>query len=131
MTDRNQEGQVVLEVRLTWDRQGGFRSSHGFRGPEDEQRALSWAGGGAAMIAYGLLVEAARREAYATVLAKLSEERGFLGAYMDGDGEKRRKIEGDLSRAVRGVMSAALEKMGDRPVLEVLSMMSPPGVGPG
>lgn len=115
--------EVILEVRIRRDEHGRIGSYHDFRTDQDRQKSEEWEGGGARQIAHALLTEAARREAFATSLVRLSQDMDFLTQYDRGTKEQKEEIENQLATAVRIVIHRTLGKMGRQIAREILQML--------
>lgn len=114
---------VILEVQVQKDEFGRINSSHDFQTHHDRERSLAWDGCGVNHIAHALLVEAARREAYAATLIRLQQEPDFLSSYREASPEGKTEIEMHLSNAVRTIIHSTLGKLGPDVAREVLTMM--------
>ena len=114
---------VALEVRVCQGPQGHVWSAHDFHSDQDRQRARQWSGGGARQIAHGLLVEALRREAYASLLVGLSADRDLLSRHQAASPEEQALLEQKLSQGVREILNNLCDKVGPAIAREVFLMM--------
>lgn len=113
-----------LVVSVCQDRLGRVYSGHDFQSPKDAAAALALPQAGVKQVAYGLLVEAVRRELFVEILIALSTSNGYLEGWAGATEETRRQIERDLGATASLVMSRVIEKMAPECAREVLSMLT-------
>ena len=113
----------VVEVQICQDNDGNIYSIHNIQSDEDQQTAATLPSAGIEQVAYGLLCEAIRREAFLEVAVKASKQRGYLADYVEGNPEKRHEIEADLSRTVVEMCQKSVIMMAPAAAREILHML--------
>jgi len=106
--------RINLIVTLDVDEHGRVRSCHDFATKGDRETALALPGAGERQIAYCLLTEAVRREAYVTLLAD-------LGAHQ----KSTLSVEG-MAEVVRRVVTSGLGKIAEAAAREVMALFAAP-----
>lgn len=114
-----------LTVNICQDQFDRVWSGHYFSSPTAEEAALTLPQGGVKQIAFGLLVEALRRELFVDVLVALSQNSGYVAEWSSAEEATQRNIEKELGAAALQVMSRTIEKMAPNCAREVLTMLSP------
>ena len=118
---------TTLEVHLCEDPTGRVWSYHTFASSEAEQASCQLRHHGVQQIAYALLTEAYRREAFVVALTELSRNPQMLEDYRNGDASARAHLETLVGTSAQEVMRRTLERMGSDIPREVLAMMSEAG----
>jgi hypothetical protein len=118
----NEHKTIVVEVRICQNPNGMIYSSHNLQDAGDERVSKGMLGHGTQAIAYGLLIEALRREAYLSTLAQLTGDKDFLTKYKDGDEKTREALERKVAETLRHVVNSIIEKNGTDMSKEVLHM---------
>jgi len=113
----------VVEVQVCQDNDGNIYSVHNLQDDEDHQPAQTLPSAGIEQLAYGLLCEAIRREAFLEVAVKASNQRGYLADYVEGNPEKRHEIEADLSRTIVEMCQKSIIMMAPATAREILHML--------
>lgn len=113
-----------LTVDVCQDEFDRVWSSHCYETPEDEAVALQLKSGGAPQVAYALLTEAMRREAFVLTLVRMSKDPDFIQTYKTASDEVKRGMEADLGIAARQIMANTMSKMVAGVGREILSMVA-------
>lgn len=122
--DKNNDPSFVLEVNVLQDERGRLWSKHDFQSPEDQQKALRLPNFGVPQIARALLTEALRREVYAVILTKLSQNTRFLEEWQGADDARKRDIEAEMARVAREIITGAVDEMNPAITREVFTMLT-------
>lgn len=113
-----------ITVTIAQDAEGRMWSEHEFTTPTDQQMSLTLPNGGVPQVAQALLTEAARREVYCGVLAKLSRDPEFLNRWTTGTDEERQRIEVELANASVLVMNRSAVRLALSTAVDILGMMA-------
>lgn len=113
---------IVVEVRICQSPDGRITSSHNLQDAGDEQVATGMRGYGTQAIAYGLMIEALRREAYLSMLAQLTADKNFVAKYKAADSGGRQDLEKELSRNILHVVCSIIGKSGPGISREIMYM---------
>lgn len=120
-----QDGQgytiVNLLVRLCCDEFGRVWSWHDVN-PTDVEKLKQWPSGGVKQIAYGLLLEAVRRETFASALVLMSSDESFLQKYQTID-DKNETVK-QLTDAVMDVLTRNIQPLLVPAAKEILTMLT-------
>ena len=111
-----------IKVSICEDNDGQVFSIHELS-PEDEQICSTLNSRGLEQIAFGLLVEAMRRESFLAILLKQSQDESFLERYSSGDEDVRRSMVAELSSEVQQVMGKSIQATTTAACAEVLEMI--------
>jgi hypothetical protein len=114
----------VVEVNICEGTNRMVYSTHQFRGPEDQDVARRLLSSGEQQMAFSLLTEAMRREAYLQGLIKAKENEGFLSQYKDGDPQIRTKMEREIALSLAQLLNRTVCQMAPGVAQEILTMMS-------
>lgn len=114
-----------LTVSICQDQFDRVWSGHHFSSPEAEEAALALPQGGVKQIAFGLLVEALRRELFVEILVALSQNGDYIAKWSSAEAATQRNIEREIGATAQQVMSRTIEKMAPDCAREVLTMLSP------
>lgn len=80
---------------------------------------------GVEQIAFGLLCEAIRREAYLQVLMRLSQDNEYMAQYHAASPEGRDEMRLALARSAGDSLKASVDRMAENACSEVLAMLDP------
>lgn len=116
-------GTLHVRVDIHQGKNGEVWSSHDYASPEDASMALQWPSGGHRQVAHGLLLEAVRREAFTTLLIRMSTDPEMLPNFLMSSPEEREKFVAELSRQVTEILSRNCARMVVPSVQEVLKMV--------
>ena len=111
---------VSILVDICLDSSGQVFSTHRLHEALDRETVMTWAGGGQEQVAFGLLVEAARREAVLGLLLLASKDRELLTKLRSGSEEQRHAILTELSTGLRAQMDKTVGMIADAVVKEAL-----------
>jgi len=114
----------ILEMKVVENSKGWVFSDHDFQTPEDAAVANSMRGHGVRQIAFALMTEALRREAYLCCLAELSKDLGFVTKYKEATESTQREMEQALSNAALAVVMGEAQKMLPNISREILTSVS-------
>lgn len=114
---------LTIEVKVCQDANGRVWSIHDFQSPEDMKLAGMLQQGGVKQVAFALLTEAIRREAFLDVLAAMSENPEYVVKWLQGTPEEKQKIEHDLAVSMIRMMNASSRKMALGIAKETLAMI--------
>lgn len=103
-----------LEVKIVEDTLGWVFSEHQFLSGKDEAVAGSMRNGGLKQIAYALMTEALRREAYLCLLVEMSKHPDMLKWYEEGGEDYRKQfVTGLANAALVNIMGMAQKMLPD------------------
>ena len=117
-------GTLHVRVDIHQGKNGEVWSSHDYASPEDASMALQWPGGGHRQIAQGLLLEAVRREAFTTLLVRMSADPEMLPNFLRSSLEEQEKFVADLSHQVTEILSRNCARMVVSSTQEALRMVT-------
>ena len=115
--------QIKLTVTIQLGPNGEALSSHDFANHEDSVTALGWPSGGLRHIAQGLLLEAVRREAFASLMVKMSADPEFIPQYQAASPENRSIMVNDLAQKTQAIIFKNSQRMFTPSVQEVIQMV--------
>ena len=114
--------QILVTISL--DAEERLWTEHEFTTTEDQQLSMSLPNGGVPQIALALLTEAARREMFCSVLARLSADPTFLDTWMTSSDEEKRAIEVELANVAISVMNRSMTRLALPTAGDILGMMA-------
>ena len=125
-TRGKQEGYTSLDlvVHLCQDATGRVWSEHDFREALDEATSKTLKGFGNQQIAYALLVEAARREAFVDAMLTVQGSPDYLERYKTANKINRAEMEQFIGSRAAEVMTRTLHKMAPDIGKEILWMLT-------
>jgi hypothetical protein len=112
---------IAMEVRICVTPEGLVWSLHGPMGDQDEKLTLKMPGGGHRQIAYGLLTEAVRREAFTCLLTAMSDDPTLLAKLQDA--KTRQAEEKALTDKTNQFLLRTASEMVQPSVLEAVEMV--------
>lgn len=122
VTDQYRCFSVDVEVVQTND--GNVFSNHKASTALDEQTISTFPNGGIEQIAFGLLMEAVRRETFITTLISLNKDKEYIKKYLEGDLEEKIAFEVALANKVKEILSRNISQMSVPTAKEILFMLS-------
>ena len=122
VTDKYRCFSVDVEIVQTND--GHVFSNHKASGELDEQTISTFPNGGIEQIAFGLLMEAVRRETFIVTLINLTQNEGYIEQYNNSDLEEKISIEVDLAEKVKELLSKNISQMAVPTAKEILHMFA-------
>lgn len=122
VTDQYRCFSVDVEVVQTND--GNVFSNHKASSDLDEQTISTFPNGGIEQIAFGLLMEAVRRETFIATLINLTNEDQYISDYIQASADEKLKIEIDLSEKVREILTKNISQMSMPTAREILYMFA-------
>jgi len=102
---------AVVEVHVYRDEQGRVFSRHQLQNDTDDETAMSWPGGGQGTIAFGLLLEAIRREAMLELLLQMTHDPGSIQRLQTLPEDKRGEAFEQMARLLRLQMNKTIAKV--------------------
>lgn len=105
------QNQFTLTVNICLGPNGEVLSNHNFTSSDDSETAKQWSGGGLRQVAHALLTEAVRREAFTSLIVKMSADPEYLQNYLKATPEERKALETEMSIKVQEVLTRNLQKM--------------------
>ncbi len=105
------QNQLTLTVNICLGPNEEVLSNHNFASSEDSEIAKQWSGGGLRQVAHALLTEAVRREAFTSLIVKMSADPEYLQNYLKATPEERKALETEMSVLVQEVLTRNLQKM--------------------
>ena len=115
--------QIKLTLTIELGPNGEVTSSHDFASYNDSLAAMKWPSGGLRHIAQGLLLEAVRREAFASLMVKMTADPEFIPQYQAATPENRSIMENDLAQKVQSIILRNSQKMFTPSIQEALYMV--------
>lgn len=113
-----------LDVEVVQTNDGNVFSNHKPSTDLDEQTISTFPNGGIEQIAFGLLMEAIRRETFIATLISLTKDSEYIKKYVESDIEKRIEIEINLAEKVREIISKNIGQMSIPTAKEILFMFA-------
>ncbi len=110
---------ISLIVDLCQDNTGRVFSAHRLQEPLDYTTAMSWPGGGQEQVAFGLLVEAARREAVLGLILMLSKDPELLNALKASEA-RQEELLASMSSAIQAQFARTLQRIAGAVAKEAL-----------
>lgn len=117
------QNQITLTVNIRLGPNGEILSNHNFTSSDDSEIAKQWSGGGLRQIAHALLTEAVRREAFTSLIVKMSADPEYLQNYLKATPEERKVLETEMSVLVQEVLTRNLQKMSLPSTQEAFQMI--------
>jgi len=108
-----QEGYSALsiEVEVCQDTNGCVFSAHQPQSEEDRVTALSWNSGGQEQVAFALLVEATRREAFLEMLIQMSQDEGYPKRLLELSAEEREPLLREMTQRITAQMNSVVSRL--------------------
>jgi hypothetical protein len=122
VTDKYRCFSVDVEVVQTND--GNVFSNHKASTDLDEQTISTFPNGGIEQIAFGLLMEAVRRETFIATLINLTKNDQFIQEYLQADKDEKMQIELSLAEKVKEILSKNIAQMSVPTAREILFMFA-------
>jgi len=113
----------VVEVHVCQDSSGALFSHHTYQSQTDQRLAESLRTMGEEQTSFSLFLEACRREAFLSILARLTEDREFMARYVQGGDESRLEVETEVANQFASIMLRNVSKVASGVAAEVLAMM--------
>lgn len=119
--DHGSHSVISIIVDICLDASSGqVFSTHRLHEPLDHTTASKWAGGGQEQVAFGLLVEAARREAILGILLMLSQEPKILDELKTSTPQQREVFTTTLAEAITKLMGGTINRISSAVAEEAL-----------
>ena len=125
VTDKYRCFSVDVEVLQT--NEGHVFSNHKASTELDDQTITTFPSNGIEQIAFGLLMEAVRRETFITALVSLNQKEDYIEQYRTSSPEERTAIEVELADKVKKILSKNISQMAVPTAREILYMFEPNG----
>ena len=122
VTDKYRCFSVDVEIVQTND--GHVFSNHRASGDLDGQTISTFPNGGIEQIAFGLLMEAVRRETFIVTLINLTQNEDYIKQYRDSDLEGKITIEVALAEKLKELLSKNIAQMAVPTAKEILYMFA-------
>ncbi len=122
VTDKYRCFSVDVEVVQTND--GHVFSNHKASSELDEQTISTFPNGGIEQIAFGLLMEAVRRETFIVTLINITKTEGYIEQYKNSSVEEKIRLEVDLAEKVKELLSKNISQMAVPTAKEILYMFA-------
>lgn len=122
VTDKYRCFSVDVEIVQTND--GHVFSNHKASSGLDEQTISTFPNGGIEQIAFGLLMEAIRRETFIVALINLTKSEDYIESYKSSSLEEKVKIEVALAEKMKEVVMKNINQMAVPTAKEILHMFS-------
>lgn len=122
VTDKYRCFSVDVEIVQTND--GHVFSNHKANNELDEQTISTFPNGGIEQIAFGLLMEAVRRETFIVTLINLTKSEGYIEQYKNSTLEEKIGFEVDLAEKVKELLSKNISQMAVPTAKEILYMFA-------
>jgi len=113
-----------VDVEIVQTNEGHVFSNHKASSGLDEQTISTFPNGGIEQIAFGLLMEAVRRETFIATLISLTQNEGYIEQYNNSDLEEKISIEVDLADKVKELLSKNISQMAVPTAKEILHMFA-------
>lgn len=113
---------IVVEVCQS--EEGHVFSTHKMLTKEDEKTCASFPSGGVEQIAFGLLMEAVRREAYIAALIRLTNNPLFLKEFSQSTNEEKAALALKLSKETTDILHKNIGTMVLPSVQEIMEMLT-------
>ena len=110
-------------VSVCQDNDGGVFSIHKLASDADEEVCNTLPSRGLEQIAFGLLVEAIRREAFLEILLKQSDDDSLFKRYSEGLDKERELILREIASAVGVVMNKSIQASSQAATAEIMEMI--------
>jgi len=114
----------ILRVGVCQDNDKNVWSYSDLEDEMDKQTCNSLPSYGVEQIAFGLLCEAVRREAYLQILMRLSNDNDYLAKYNSPEADEMRQ---ELTAALAKSLHGSIDRMAADAAGEVLSMFTTKG----
>ena len=122
VTDQYRSFSIEVEVLQTND--GNVFSNHKASTELDEQTISTFPNGGIEQIAFGLLMEAVRRETFIATLISLTKDSDYIEKYVSSEPSDQLEIEVELAENVREILSKNIGQMSVPTAKEILYMFA-------
>lgn len=112
-----------IVVNVCQSSEGAVYTQH-FLAEEDSKWASALRSGGEEQIAFALLCEAVRREAFLETLIEGGKDENYIRRYGEGDEEVRAKMEKELEQRILSHMLRTVHRLAADKAKEVLKIIS-------
>lgn len=116
---------IVMEVLLRRDKQGRVYSAHQLQDNEDQTIALTWPSGGLEQAAFGLLVEASRREAILDILLQMQQDPSFIRNWVNASEQERTESAHRMAQALEASMRQTIGRLALPVILDAMALLTP------
>jgi hypothetical protein len=116
----------IIRVGVCQDNDTNVWSHSDLEDETDAHAAESLPSHGVEQIAFGLLCEAIRREAYLQVLMRLTKDNDYLDKLAMATPESRKAIMQELQAATKGSLKNSVDRMAEAACEEITLMLSDP-----
>jgi hypothetical protein len=114
---------ISLTVNIHIGTNGEVLSNHNFATPEDARISQQWPGAGIRQIAHELLVEAVRREAFTSLITKMSADPEYIQKYSDATPDVRKAIEDEMVGKVQDILLKNIQRIAAPSTQEAFQMI--------
>lgn len=112
-----------VDVEVVQTNEGHVFSNHKASSDLDAQTISTFPNNGIEQIAFGLLMEAVRRETFIASLIMMNKDENYIKNYLEGDLEEKIKMEVDLANNVKAILSKNISQMVVPTAKEILHML--------
>lgn len=115
---------IALRVAICQDNNRNVWSYSDLEDEQDQQTVTTMPSRGVEQIAFGLLCEAVRREAYLQVLVRLTQDEQYMAKYTNADDETAKVMRLELTERLKDNLKKSVDLMAEDAAAEILAMLS-------
>jgi len=115
---------IAIRVAICQDNDHNVWSYSDLEDDTDKQTVTSMNGYGVEQIAFGLLCEAVRREAYLQALIRLTRDSDYIEKFTKGDAGEQSHIRSELGKAIEANLNKSIHSMAQEAAAEILAMLT-------
>lgn len=113
----------IVRLGICQDNDNSVWSYSDLEDETDRQTCDSLPSHGVEQIAFGLLCEAVRREAYLQILLRLTADNNFVDKFMSMSPEERKATLDSLAASTAASLKGSVDRMASDACAEVLAML--------
>lgn len=118
---------IAVRVAICQDNDRNVWSYSDLEDEQDQQTASTMESRGVEQIAFGLLCEAIRREAYLQVLVRLTDDEKYMVKYGTSDEATATKMRLELAESLKAGLKGSVDMLALDAATEILAMLAESG----
>ena len=115
---------IAVRVAICQDNDQSVWSYSDLEDDTDKQTVTTMNGHGIEQIAFGLLCEAVRREAYLQAILRLSMDNDYMDKFAKADAGTQGDMRSELGKAIEANLKKSISTMSQEAAAEILAMLS-------
>lgn len=118
---------IAVRVAICQDNDHNVWSYSDLEDEQDQQTVATMEGRGVEQVAFGLLCEAIRREAYLQVLVRLTNDEKYMVKYGTSDEATVKEMQRELAESLKSGLKKSVDMMAHDAAVEILAMLAESG----